>query len=122
MFGHEYIDQLHLVPMPCKGFTTGGGDLLGLVGGYGSTTQCSNPLDKVYAFLAMGHSFPGLPDIVPEYGASAAEILLQVWLRSILRRIKAVRPPSPGPFMNMLGFRYADDCQFADFLLDVFET
>ena len=24
--------------------------------------------------------------------------------------------------MNMMAFSYADDCQFADFLLDVFET
>ena len=122
-FCHEYNEQLHLVRMLCKlRVTTGGGGLLGLVSNYGSSTQCSNPLDKVYAFLAMAQDSPDLPAIVPDYGASAAEVLLQVWLRSILQQTKAVRPTSPGPFMNMMAFSYADDCQFADFLLDVFET
>ena len=122
VFGHEYTDQLHLIRMLCRHINTGGQDLLGLVRTYGTMTQCSNPRDTFYAFLDMAQESPDLPAIVPDYEASAAEVLLQAWLRNILQSTTIVRPASPGPFMNMLAFTYTDDCQFADFLLDVFET
>ena len=36
----------------------------------------------------MAQDSPDLPAMVPDYGASAAEVLLQVWLRSILQQNK----------------------------------
>ncbi|KAF2122504.1 heterokaryon incompatibility protein-domain-containing protein [Lophiotrema nucula] len=88
---------------------------------YGMMTDCANPRDKIYAFIGMANN-PVASKMVPDYGASTAEVFLQFWL------LYYGRPGflmggvgQPGPYMLLLAFDYTDDCQFADYLLDDFD-
>ncbi|KAK3713006.1 hypothetical protein LTR37_008691 [Vermiconidia calcicola] len=121
VFGDKYSDQLHLVRMICYAKFARGGlvnenrtSLRKLVERYGVLTDCSNPVDKVYAFLAMQSPLAGPSPILPNYGAGKADVLIQLLFYDDYIA-------NPLPYMSLLDFTYEDDCHLMDFLLDEYE-
>lgn len=120
-FGKEhYSDQLRHVREICYerydrvGRTHGrGSSLTHLVARYGNITTCSNPFDKVCAFLAM-QTAPKHPVIVADYKHDVVAHLLCLWLYGS-------DIEDPLPLMTALGFTNDNSCHFLDFFLDRIE-
>lgn len=120
-FRESYTDQLHLVrTICCERFCreasgdAGEGSLSDLVRKYGVLTMCANPMDKVFAFLAM-QSRSQESIVRADYRTSPAQLLLTIWLGD-----NAIGHPLP--YMNLLGFTFEDDCHFVDFLIDQYKS
>jgi hypothetical protein len=119
-FGHDYSDQLHIVRtirLQGQRKTT----LESLIHEFGVMTDCGDPKDKIFAFLAMENDVEA-PKMISDYTSSKAEVFLRFWLR------RFVSPgmlhggvERPGLFMLLLKFDFTDDCQLADYVLDKLE-